>query len=61
MLKKLVVLYLCGLIKDNSQNNLSLLMIFGNGEAWQDALIMEFNEGACDNEVKRHLVEELRI
>lgn len=36
-------------------------MIFGNGEAWQDALIMEFNEGACDNEVKRHLVEELRI
>jgi hypothetical protein len=36
-------------------------MIFGNGEAWQDALVVEFNEGACDNEVKRHLVEELRI
>jgi hypothetical protein len=36
-------------------------MIFGNGEAWQDVLVVEFNEGACDNEVKRHLVEELCI
>jgi hypothetical protein len=36
-------------------------MIFGNGEAWQDALVVEFNGGTCDNEVKRHLVEELHI
>jgi hypothetical protein len=40
---------------------LLLLMIFGNGETWQDVLVLEFREGTCDNEVKRHLVEELRI
>jgi len=40
---------------------LLLLMIFGNGEAWQDAMVVEFNEGACDNEVNRHLVEKLCI
>jgi hypothetical protein len=55
LLKKLVVLHLCDLIHKNGQANslFVVFMIFGDGEAQQDALVLEFKEGAHDGGNKR--------
>jgi hypothetical protein len=51
LLKKLVVLHLCDLMHNYGQASslfVVVFMIFGDGEAQQDALVLEFKEGAHD-------------
>lgn len=52
LLKKLVVLHLCDLIHNYGQASslfVVVVMIFGDGEAQRDALVLEFKEGAHDD------------
>jgi len=55
LLKKLVVLHLCDLIHNNGRARFLFVvfMIFGDGEAQQDALVLEFEERAHDRGNKR--------
>jgi hypothetical protein len=55
LLKNLVVLHLCDLIHNYGQAStlFVVVMIFGDGEAQRDALVLEFKEGAHDGRNKR--------
>ncbi len=51
LLKKLVVLHLCDLIRNDGRASFLFVvfMIFGDGEAQWHALVLEFEERAHDN------------
>jgi hypothetical protein len=55
LLKKLVVFDSCDLIHDDGRASFLFVvfMIFGDGEAQGDALVLEFEERAHDRENKR--------